>query len=157
MRQAGYKFAFYPDIISYQHVRNRLGKMLKQKFSNGYWIGLTLGVCPKCLSLYHFVPFAFVMASFSLIIGLFITGKAKLMRLKNVICKLTKLMWSLYGGLALAMSATSIYKAKEKRNRTNFLLPIIFLLLHFSYGIGTVVGLIKMPKWVKGLNKNGRN
>lgn len=66
-------------------------------------------------------------------------------------------MWSLYGGLALAMSATSIYKAKEKRNRTNFLLPIIFLLLHFSYGIGTVVGLIKMPKWVKGLNKNGRN
>ena len=62
-------------------------------------------------------------------------------------------MWSLYGTLALVMTAISIYKAKEKRNVTNFLLPIIFLLLHFSYGIGTVVGLVKMPKWVKRLNK----
>ncbi len=157
MRQAGYKFAFYPNIISYQHVRNRLGKMLKQKFSNGYWIGLTSGICPKCLSIYHFVPFAFVTTVFSSIIGLFIAGKAKLTALKNIISKLTKLMWGLYGGLALVMSATSIYKAKEKRNATNFLLPIIFLLLHFSYGIGTVAGLMKMPKWVKGLNKNGRN
>ena len=37
-------------------------KMMKQKYANGYWIGLTSGVCPKCLSLYHFVPFAFVSA-----------------------------------------------------------------------------------------------
>ena len=74
-----------------------------------------------------------------------------------MLSKLTKLMWGLYGTLAFVMSATSIYKAKEKRNATNFLLPIIFLLLHFSYGIGTIAGLMKMPKWVKGLDKNGRD
>lgn len=159
MRQAGYKFAFYPDIISYQHVRNRLGKMLKQKFSNGYWIGLTSGVCPKCLSIYHFVPCAFVTAIIASITGLFITSKAKLSKVKNIIGKLTKLMWGLYVGLAFVMSASSIYQAKEKRNATNLLLPIIFFLLHFSYGIGTIIGFIKMPKWVKGLDKikNGRN
>jgi len=184
MRQAGYQFAFCPEIISYQHVRNSLGKMLKQKFSNGYWIGLTTGVCPKCLSVYHFVPFAFVTAAFFSAVGLFITGKIKRYSdkmlkvqqmkrlaqrfwgslsklsglLKGFIGKATRLMWGLYGGLSALMTITAVYKAGEKRNKTNFLLPIIFLLLHFSYGIGTVIGLIKMPKWVKGFNKdNGRN
>lgn len=54
MRKAGFKLCFDPEIISYQHIRPDLGKMLKQKYANGYWIGLTTGVCAPCLSLYHF-------------------------------------------------------------------------------------------------------
>ena len=62
MRKAGYKLCFDPDIISYQYTRSSLKAMLKQKYANGYWIGKTSKVCPKCLSIYHFVPFAFVSA-----------------------------------------------------------------------------------------------
>ena len=62
MRKAGFKLRFCPDIISYQHTRSSLPKMLKQKYANGYWIGKTSKVCPGCLSIYHFVPWAFVMA-----------------------------------------------------------------------------------------------
>lgn len=62
MRKAGFKLRFCPDIISYQHTRSSLPKMLKQKYGNGYWIGKTSKVCPGCLSVYHFVPWAFVMA-----------------------------------------------------------------------------------------------
>ena len=62
MREAGFKLCFDPDIISYQHIRSSLPKMLKQKYSNGLWIGKTAKICPQCLSLYHFVPFAFVSA-----------------------------------------------------------------------------------------------
>lgn len=53
MRKAGYKLCFDPDIISYQYTRSSLKAMLKQKYANGYWIGKTSKVCPKCLSIYH--------------------------------------------------------------------------------------------------------
>ncbi|MBI6013302.1 glycosyltransferase family 2 protein, partial [Clostridium perfringens] len=53
IRKNGYKICFNPNIKSYQYTRNDLLKMLKQKFLNGYWIGLTLGICPKCISIYH--------------------------------------------------------------------------------------------------------
>ena len=46
MRKAGFKLRFCPDIISYQHTRSSLPKMLKQKYANGYWIGKTSKVCP---------------------------------------------------------------------------------------------------------------
>ena len=61
VRNAGYKLCFDPDIVSYQYARSSLKKMIKQKFGNGYWIGLTTGVCPGCISIYHFVPFAFIL------------------------------------------------------------------------------------------------
>ena len=36
------------------------------------------------------------------------------------------------------------------------LLPLIFPLLHITYGIGTVVGLIKLPFWKKSLNDSSK-
>lgn len=164
MRKAGFKLCFDPEIISYQHIRPDLGKMLKQKYANGYWIGLTTGVCAPCLSLYHFVPFAFVMAI--ILSVLFCTGfaiagsitalsEAALVIFK-VIAGLTGLMWVLYGLLAVIMALAAVIGAPEIRNKTCLALPFLFLMLHVSYGTGTVIGLIKMPFWAKGI-KNGRN
>ena len=62
IRKAGYKICYNPDIISYQFVRGTFRQMIKQKFGNGYWIGLTTGVCPGCLSIYYFVPCGFCVA-----------------------------------------------------------------------------------------------
>ena len=62
MRTAGYKFYFNPNIISYRFSRNSLYRLIKQKFLNGYWIGLTMGICPACFSLFHFVPFLFIIS-----------------------------------------------------------------------------------------------
>ena len=56
IRQAGFKMCCCPDIISYQHSRNTLKNMVRQKYSNGRWIGLTVSECPGCLSYFHFVP-----------------------------------------------------------------------------------------------------
>lgn len=159
MRQAGFKLCFYPDIISYQHIRSSMKRMLRQKYANGYWIGLTSGVCPQCLSLYHFVPFAFVAAILLSAAGLFIFGvlgaSGILFRITAV---LTGLMWGLYGILAVGMSVLAALSAGERRNFSCIALPFLFLMLHLSYGIGTVVGLIKMPSWAKGIKrKNGRD
>lgn len=149
MRKAGYQLCFDPDIISYQHIRSSLSKMLKQKYANGYWIGLTTSVCPKCLSIYHFVPFAFVLAIILSSVACILTGS-------RIIYGFTGLMWGLYWLLAVVMAVLAVIGAGNKRNWTCITLPILFFLLHISYGIGTVVAMIKMPSWVKGMN-NGRN
>ena len=58
--------------------------------------------------------------------------------------------------LAVIMALAAVIGAPEIRNKTCLALPFLFLMLHVSYGTGTVIGLIKMPFWVKGI-KNGRN
>lgn len=134
IRQNGFKICYNPNIISYQHTRSSLLKMLKQKYQNGYWIGLTSGVCPGCLSLYHFVPFAFIL-------GIIFTTILAFLGFPQ----LSILMWSMYWILAFAMAVMAIVKDGFKI--THILLPFLFFLLHVSYGVGTLVGLIKMPFW----------
>lgn len=140
IREAGYKICYSPDIISYQHVRGTLKGMLRQKYGNGKWIGLTLGVCPKCFSLYHFVPLCFVLA----IIVAFILS------VMGIHFPLIALGIA-YGVADLLMTVTAIYR--QKAHWQYVLLPFIFLLLHLSYGFGTMIGLIKMPFWVKDYKK----
>lgn len=162
MRKAGFRLCFDPKIRSYQHTRSSLKKMLGQKYANGYWIGLTSGVCPKCLSIYHFVPFAFVAANLLALAGLLILGSIAAVwagsgiaggagAIACVIGMLALLMWGIYGVLALGMAAAAVIGAGSRRNWTCIALPVLFLLLHFSYGIGTLIGLVKMPSWVKGI------
>lgn len=148
MRNAGYKLLFAPDVVSYQYIRGTLKSMLKQKFQNGYWIGLTTGVCPKCLSVYHYVPFLFVVAIILSIPGMIINGLV--FPAFNIIGILAMFMWGAYGLLAVIMAVSAVVKEKEKRNITNLFLPFLFFMLHISYGVGTLVGLIKLPKWLKG-------
>lgn len=134
MRKAGYQFCFSPEIISYQYIRKNLREMIKQKFENGYWIGLTVGVSPRCLSIFHFVPFFFLL-------GIVLTS---LLSIEGYPF-LGQLMWSLYGILAIVMSFLAIDWKNFKI--TYFFLPVLFLLLHVSYGAGTLAGLLKMPFW----------
>lgn len=137
IRQAGFRLCYDPAVISYQHTRNQLGKMLKQKYGNGMWVGLTLPVCPGCLSLFHFVPFAFILAILlTTVLGL--VGFPLL----------AGLMWSAYGLLAVGMTVKAIIESR-RFHVSNLLLPFLFLLLHLSYGIGTLVGFCKLPGWLK--------
>ena len=140
VRQAGYKICMDPEIKSYQYARPTLKGMLKQKYGNGYWIGLTLGVCPQCLSIYHFVPFAFIC-------GIILTTLLGL--LWN--WTLASLMWCAYLLLTIIMTLSAFFS--EERNIFLIFLPILFLMLHISYGVGTVIGLIKMPFFKKNYYK----
>ena len=131
IRQAGYKICLCPDIISYQHTRSSLSKMLKQKYSNGYWVGRTEKICPGCLSLYHIVPFAFVVAMAGAILLGFLSWIFPV------------LFFGLYFAAAILMTVPAI------KNQNNFhplylTLPVLFFLLHTFYGVGTAVGFISL-------------
>ena len=137
MKEQGYKFYFNPEIVSYHHARNEFVKMCKQKYLNGYWIGLTMGVCPKCFSIYHLVPFAFVLA---IIMFSLLALVAKVWFPLILLC-------SSYLVINLAISFIEIIKSKLLLKM--FALPFILLSLHICYGIGTLVGFIKLPAFLK--------
>lgn len=134
IRKAGYKICFSPNIISYQYARNSLRKMLKQKYGNGFWVALTLKACPRCLSIYHFVPLGFVLA-------IILTGIMAVMGSPF----LAIFLWGSYWGLAITMGLVAV--RGEKKNLCQLLLPFLFFLLHISYGVGSLMGLAKLPFW----------
>lgn len=130
IREVGYKLCYDPTIVSYQYARSDFKRMIKQKFGNGYWIGLTLKECPGCISLYHLVPFAFVFA-------IVITSIMACFG----IWQLAALMWCLYGLFAVVNSAISV--VQNKFYICCLLMPFMFLLMHIGYGIGTIIGICK--------------
>ncbi len=131
VRDAGYRICFEPRIKSKQQIRSSLSKMLKQKNQNGYWVGYTLGVYPKCLGLFHFVPLAFVAASVvCALLGAFGLGI------------FGALMWGLYGLCAVGFSIKAILDT-EHPHVHHLLLPVVFLLMHICYGVGTLWGMFK--------------
>lgn len=138
IRKAGYRMCYDPEIVSYQHTRNSLRGMLKQKYLNGYWIGLTLGVCPRCMSAFHFVPFAFIIAiAATAVTALTLTVQPFIF------------LWACYAIANILMSLQSIVQNGFKP--VSLVLPFLFLMLHISYGIGTLVGIISLPFKLKSL------
>ncbi len=139
IRQNGFPLCMVPGIVSYQKIRPDLRKMCHQKYANGYWVGLTSGVCPGCLSLYHFVPLAFVA-------GIIVTTIL-------AVCShplLAVLMWTVYGALSVVMAVLAV--RGQRKRAGHLLLPVLFLLLHVSYGVGTLVGILQMPFWKRRHN-----
>ena len=135
IRKNGYKIRYSNDILSYQYTRPTLKRMLKQKYSNGYWIGKVSHIYPKAFSIFHFVPLAFVLAIiFSLcmipITSLFII-----------------LLSSIYFLFTILITIMTIIN--NEFNITILLMPIILFLIHVYYGVGTLVGLIKGFSWKK--------
>lgn len=127
MRDAGMKFYYDPEIKSYYYSRNTLKKLCQQQFQNGKWTMINFRSRPGKMSLRHFIPFCFVMT----VITLMLLGVIyPLFRVPVVSVILTHLIC----GLVFAIKRTRIMSHIVK-------LPIIFMLIHICYGIGSICGL----------------
>lgn len=131
IRQAGYRICYDPKIRSYYQTRNSLKGMIRQKYQNGLWIGKTFFICPGCISLFHLVPFAFVCA---------IIGSSVLAAFG--IFWPCQLLWGAYLAATLVMTAAAVIGSKKK-SLYCLVLPVVFLLLHVSYGAGTLSGIFQ--------------
>lgn len=141
IRQAGYKLCCCPEIISFQHTRSTFKRMLSQKYGNGYWIGLTLGVCPGCLSYFHFIPFVFLL-TVAATLGLWaVTGQP-------VYFAVIMAMYTMFN----LVNTVGAFVLKKSINPLFLILPLLFPILHITYGVGTLVGLVKLPFWKKSLD-----
>ncbi|MEE1056135.1 MAG: glycosyltransferase family 2 protein [Acutalibacteraceae bacterium] len=132
LTKAGYKICCSPDIISYQYIRSDLPQMIKQKYGNGYWIGLTVKEYPKCLSLFHFVPLFFVLGIVVCLLMAVVGHPLFLVLLLGA--------YLLFDGYITFNAMKS-----EKRCKEFALLPLIFPALHIAYGIGTLIGIFHLP------------
>jgi len=135
IRGAGYQICYDPAIHSYYQTRNSLTGMVKQKYQNGLWIGKTLYICPGCISLFHMVPFLFVLAIMvtTVLMAIGISWPAIV-------------LWATYLIANLSISfMTVVSKLKERQSVTkvDIALPFVFFVLHAAYGTGTVVGFIE--------------
>ncbi len=134
--KAGGKIFLSPEIKSYYFSRSSLKALWKQYFQYGLWKVRVIQKHKMPASWRHLIPGAFVLSllcsfilSFYMKIGLFV-----------FIGILT-----FYFTISFV---TSLVIASKKEVKYVLLLPVVFTVLHFSYGIGFLVGVIKFfSKW----------
>lgn len=135
VRKAGWGIYISPKIKARYYPRKSIGALCRQNFGNGVAVVQTLkaglgGVSPR-----HLVPLAFVVA-------LLVTGVAAVLSPWGV--------WALAavaGLYALGDLAFSLKAAARQGPRVLLLVPLTFLLLHLSYGFGSLSAcFVKAPR-----------
>lgn len=132
IRKEGGKIMLFPDIVSYYYPQTSLTGFLKHNFQDGIWSTYPLKFDIKIFSFRHLIPLIFV--SFLLISSL-------LGLVFSFFSFLFYFVFSLYL-LAIIVFSFSISK-REKDWDYLFVMPIVFLIRHFGYGLGSLWGLIK--------------
>ena len=141
IRELGGKILLAGDVHSTYFSRTSLKGLWRQYFQYGYWKVRVLQKHPRQMSLRQFVPPVFVLA----LIGSAFLGLSPVLRSLSLIIPL----FYLVANLGASLSTVS------KRGWRSFpLLPIIFALLHLSYGLGFRAGLLKF--WNRWGDKTGK-
>lgn len=142
MRQAGYRFRYDPAIVSRHRARGTLGGLLRQKWQNGRWVGLSLGVQARMFAPRHFVPMLFVLAlAASLAVWALGFG-----------WPLVALL-AAYGVCDLLYTLLDSLASPVGRLRCLACLPWMFPLVHLCYGAGTLAGLFGASRVARGRDK----
>jgi len=134
MRAAGYRFYFSPDIISYHAARSTMRGQLRQKWGNGYWIGRTMRIQPRCFAPRHLIPAAFVLALIACLLLLCASALPLMLLLAAYLA--CDLFFSVRGALSQSCG----------RLLALLTLPFLFPAVHVVYGVGTLAGLIGKSK-----------
>ena len=129
IRELGGRILLSPDIRSRYFSRSTFGSLWRQYFQYGYWKVRVLQLHPWQMRYRQFVPFIFLVSLIllSIFASLSIVGR-----------------WMIASAILSYMVANvgaAIYVSKSKHTATP-LLSFSFLILHFSYGLGSLCGLV---------------
>jgi len=131
LKRNGGKIYLIPEVKSTYFARETFLDLAKNNFNNGLWNILTAYYTKtlNSLSFRHFVPLIFILSLiFSFILGFF----------NKVFFYLCLVILFSY------LSIISIRSFQIKKDTTFFHQLLAFLVLHFSYGIGEIVGIFKL-------------
>jgi glycosyltransferase involved in cell wall biosynthesis len=131
----GGKIYLNPEIKSYYYNRSTLKELWKQNFTNGQWNIYTYLISQESLSTRHFIPFIFVL---SIMINLLISFYSLIGKILLFIVLISHSILSFTFSLKLSI---------KHDMRLFTLLPIVFLVLHLSYGCGSMWGLITLKRF----------
>lgn len=133
--KGGGKIMLIPEITCTYFARETFSGIAKNNYKNGYWNILTVYYTKnfQSLSLRHFIPLLFVLSLFlPVLLSVFYFN----------------LFWLALLSLALYTFALLIICISISRHRVwkFFYLFPAFMLLHLSYGIGSIAGIFKILK-----------
>lgn len=141
LRKAGGKIICNPEIVSYYANRSTLQGLWYQYFQYGLYKVRVLQKHPRQMGLRQFVPPLFVL---SLIISILFSYFSVLRPLSLVVPLL----------YLFANLLASLYTAITRGWKYLPLFPIVFAILHLSYGLGFLAGLVKF--WNRWADKTGK-
>lgn len=131
--RSGEKIYLLPDLICTYYARETYAELAKNNYQNGYWNILTAYYSGRLnsLSLRHFIPLIFIL---SIILPCLISPYYPL------------ILW--IPSIIVTIYLLFITKRSwEIKNKTTWLHQIwAFIVLHFSYGFGSIGGIIALTK-----------
>ena len=132
IRESGGKFYLNPKIKSTYFPRETVWSMMKQGYQNGKWNIITFRINKKSLSLRHLVPLGFVLG----IIGCGVLGV------------FNSIFWQLLLAVLILHLLLGVLFSLKKTNNPNYimLMPWLFMLLHLSYGTGSLLSVFNLRK-----------
>ncbi|MFD3156169.1 glycosyltransferase family 2 protein [Haloimpatiens sp. FM7330] len=141
--KAGYNILLSPTVKSYYYSRASLKKLWRQYFQYGFWKVRVMQKHGKTASVRHLVPMTFVLTNLlGIILGMFF--------------KPILILWLVELAAYLTCDIISSFKLIKRKFNLLKYIPIIFPILHLSYGIGFLQGLFVfyLFKSKKYINKN---
>lgn len=141
IRKLGGKLLLADDVRYTYFTRTSLKGLWRQYYQYGFWKVRVLQKHPRQMSPRQFVPPVFVLA----LIGSAILPLAPILRPLSLIIPLFYLIANL---------GASLWTASKHGWRSFPLLPIIFAILHLSYGLGFLAGILKFwNRWGDRIGK----
>lgn len=146
IRKAGGKILLAEDVHSDYFSRGSLAKLWKQYFQYGFWKVRVFQKHPKQMSPRQFVPPLFVLA----------------LLIAAVLAFAVAWGWyalvGLFGVYVFACLAAAFFYGKGQKTGVVLLLPLAYTIIHTSYGLGFLLGLLrfanrwndktgKVPEW----------
>lgn len=129
MVEAGAKQYMSPKIRSTYFSRGSPRKLMHQYFQYGFWRIRTIQKRKKPARLRQLMPLVFVLGWIVLILGA---------------CLWHSLSWLLacYAGLYLMLLIMGmLHTACKEGYKKAILVPVVFVIMHFGYGLGSLVGI----------------
>jgi len=141
IRKIGGKIFLNPEIKSYYYNQSNLRGLWRQGFKTGMWNIFTKRVNKGSLSIRHFIPLFFVLSLIS----------------SMILCLIHPIgiyLLSIVAGSYILISIFfSLRIGFEHKLETIPFLPIVFFTLHFSYGLGSIMGILKLRHWQGEIEK----
>lgn len=132
LRKLGAKLLLAADVTSEYYSRSSLRSLWRQYYQYGYWKVRVLQKHPRQMSARQFVPVTLVVSILATALLCLVAPTAGMLGLGAILCAY----------LGANLMASVITAGGEDRDVLP-LLPVTFATLHFSYGSGFLVGLVK--------------
>jgi glycosyltransferase involved in cell wall biosynthesis len=142
LARSGGKIYQSPHIKSWYHPRDRLSRLYRQYFQYGFWKVAVIRKHRVPASMRHVIPVLFVVANLLFLLNAVVSPAMDWDTAWNIGNSLWAAMLGLHLVIGLAAAAKTAVMAGWGMLP---LMPLVFFLYHFSYGLGFLCGLLYWP------------